>query len=181
MKKSTFFVPALLAMTLVSGAAFAGNAISAPHGGGHGGQHEGGPAGHGGGMGGMGGCMGDGPGYHRGMGGCMGDGAGYHRGMGAGYRDMTPEKRAQYDTMMQEYHAKVVPMGENLYVKNQELRALQNAATPDVSAVSKKATEISELRSKVRAEKDAFMTKMEAEFGFTGAGHVKGPGKAKKM
>lgn len=180
MKKSTFFVPALLAMTLVGGAAFAGNAISAPHGGGRGGQHEGGPAGHGGYMGGgMGGCMSDGAGYHRGMGGCMNDGAGYHKGMGMRHSDMTPEKRAQYDAMLKEYHAKVVPMGDNLYIKNQELRALQNAATPDVNAVSKKATEISELRGKVRAEKDAFMTKMEAEFGFKDAG--KGVGKAKKM
>lgn len=174
MKKSTFFVPALLAMTLVSGAAFAGNAISAPHGG-----HGDGPA--------MGGNMGDGPhGNMGGMGGCMsgGDGSGYHKGMGKhmgrAYESLTPEKRAQFDTMLKEYHDKVIPMGDALYVKKQEMRALQNAATPDVNAVSKKATEINELRNKVRAEKDAFMNKLDKELGINNSAPVKGEGKAPK-
>lgn len=171
MKKTKFFVPALLAMTLVGGAAFAGNAISAPHGGGHGEMHQGGPAGYGGHAGDMGGCMmgsmGDGPGYHRGM--------GAH--MGRAYDNLTPEKRAQFDTMLKEYHSKVIPMGDALYVKKQELRALQNAATPDVNAVSKTAMEITELRNKVRAEKDAFMTKLDAELGIKDMAPRKGEGK----
>lgn len=164
MKTSKFFVPALLAATLVGGATFATSAFSAPHGGGHGG-HMASEATSGdnmGGMsGGMGGCAGmseGGRGYHGGQG-----GMGYH--MGQAYNALTPEKRAQFDTMLQDLRTKMTPLRDDLYVKKQELRALQNATSPDVNAVSKTATEINNLRNKMRAEHEKFVEKVEKDLG----------------
>lgn len=157
MTTSKFFVPALLAVSLVGGAAFATTAISAPHGGGHGNYKA--ADDNGGGMGGMGGCpaMHDGGrGYHKG-------GMGYH--MGQAYNSLTPEKQAQFDTMLDELQGKMRPLRDAIYVKKQELHALQNAATPDVNAVSKAATEITQLREKMRAEHDNFVTKLEKDLG----------------
>lgn len=157
MKTSKFFVPALLAVTLVGGASFATTAFSAPHGGGHGG-HVAADANSGDGMGGMGGCPGmteGGRGYHGGM--------GYH--MGQAYNSLTPEKRAQFDTMLQDLRNKMTPLRDALYVKKQELRALQNATNPDVNAVSKVATEITNLRNKMRTEHENFVEKAEKDLG----------------
>lgn len=164
MKTSKFFVPALLAVTLLGGTAFATSAISAPHGGGHGGHEAMGPGdgnmgGGMGGMGGMGSCPGmsdGGKGYHKG-------GMGYH--MGQAYNDLSPEKRAQFDTMVKDFRAKTETVRDSLYVKHQEMRALQNAANPDVTAVSKTAGEIANLRKQMRTEHDTFMTKLEKDLG----------------
>ncbi len=48
---------------------------------------------------------------------------------------------------------KMRPLQQDLFVKEQELRALQNATNPDVAAVSKKATEITQVRAKLQDEK----------------------------
>lgn len=154
MTSSKFFVPALLAVSLVGGAAFATTAISAPHGGGHGDYRA--SDNNGGGMGGCPGMQDGGRGYHKG-------GMGYH--MGQAYNSLTPEKQAQFDTMLEELQGKMRPLRDTLYVKRQELHALQNAANPDVNAVSKTATEITQLREKMRAEHDNFVKKLEKDLG----------------
>lgn len=88
---------------------------------------------------------------------------GYH--MGQAYNSLTPEKRTQFDAMLQDLRDKLTPLRDSLYVKKQELHALQNAANPDVNAVSKAATEITTLRNKMRAEHESFVEKIEKELG----------------
>ncbi|MEG2172210.1 MAG: periplasmic heavy metal sensor [Desulfovibrionaceae bacterium] len=164
MKTSKFFVPALLAVTLLGGTAFVSDAFSAPHGGGHGGHEamgysDGNTDGNMGCPGMMTGCAGmneGGRGYHKG-------GMGYH--MGQIYYSLSPEKRAQFDTLVKDFKSKTSPMRDAMFVKKQELRALQNAATPDVSAVSKTATEITTLRNQLRAEHENFMNTLEKDLG----------------
>lgn len=160
MKTSKFFVPALLAVTLVGGASFATIAYSAPHGGGHGANMSADATGDG--MGSCPGMMTDGRGNHRGQG-YHGGGMGYH--MEQAYTSLSPEKRTQFDTMLQDLRTKMTPLRDALYVKKQELHALQNAANPDVNAVSKTATEITNLRNKMRTEHENFVQKVEKELG----------------
>lgn len=161
MKNSKFLMPALLAVTLVGGTAIATDAISAPYDGhGHRGGYGAGP--DGGYMGGGHGCPGmGGEGYGRGY--HMGTGDGYH--MGRVYDSLTPEKRVQYEAIVKEGRSKIEPLRDALYVKHQEMRALQNSANPDVNAVSKAATEIATLRAKMRAEHENLVQKMEKDLG----------------
>ncbi len=69
--------------------------------------------------------------------------------------NITDEQRKEARMLVEKAQESMAPMKQQLFVKEQELEALQNAATPDVSAVSKKATEIVELRQKIKdAKKD---------------------------
>lgn len=162
MTTSKFFVPALLAVTLVGGATFATTAFSAPHGGGHG-NYRMADDNTSGGMGGCPGMQDDGRGYHQGGRGYHQGGMGYH--MGQAYNSLTPEKRVKFDAMLDELQGKMRPLRDAIYVKKQELHALQNSANPDVNAVSKTATEITQLREKMRTEHDNFVTKLEKDLG----------------
>lgn len=93
--------------------------------------------------------------------------------MGRGM-NISPEQRAQGNTVMQEGAATLQPMREQMYVKQQELRALQNASNPDVSAVNKKAQEINALREQMRKEYFGFGKKLDQALGLPEGTHTGG-------
>ena len=157
MNTSKMILPAALTIFLAGGALITGNAIGAPHDG-----HGQGMMQNEAGMGGMP-CPG-----MAGMG-----GKGYHRGMNA-----TPEQREKARAIMQEAETKMQPMRDQMFIKREELRAMQNAATPDTKAVAQKASEINTLRDQMRKERVALGEKLDKELGlepgthsFGGYGH----------
>ena len=93
------------------------------------------------------------------MGGCP--------GMRGAHAAMSPEKQAIYDNIMEDFHNKMQPLRDKLFVKRQELRALQNAANPDVKAVSQTASEINSLRDQMRKERNDLKKRLEKEVGLT--------------
>ena len=78
---------------------------------------------------------------------------------------LKPEQIAQFDAALKDYSKKIEPMQQALFVKHQELKALQNATNPDVKAVGKTATELAQLFSKLKAEREAFDEKIKKDFG----------------
>ena len=78
---------------------------------------------------------------------------------------LKPEQVAQFDAALKDYSKKIEPMQQSLFVKHQELKALQNATNPDVKAVGKTATELAQLFSKLKAEREAFDEKIKKDFG----------------
>ena len=96
-----------------------------------------------------------------------------HMGMGAIPPGMVkhikgqlkPEQMAQFDAALKDYSKKLDPLQQALFVKHEELKALQHASNPDVKAVSKTATELVQLFSKVKSEREAFEEKIIKDFG----------------
>ncbi|WP_298994203.1 periplasmic heavy metal sensor [uncultured Desulfovibrio sp.] len=96
-----------------------------------------------------------------------------HMGMGAIHPGMIkhikgqlkPEQMAQFDAALKDYSKKIEPTQQALFVKHEELKALQHATNPDVKAVSKTATEFAQLVSKLKSEREAFEDKITKDFG----------------
>lgn len=96
-----------------------------------------------------------------------------HMGMGAIHPGMIkhikgqlkPEQMAQFDATLKDYSKKIEPTQQALFVKHEELKALQHATNPDVKAVSKTATEFAQLVSKLKSEREAFEDKITKDFG----------------
>ena len=74
---------------------------------------------------------------------------------------MTPEQRQKMQAVFAKYAEKMHPLEDQLFVKKQELQALQNASQPDVNAVGAKASEI----VKLRRELDTLHREMAKEAG----------------
>ncbi len=96
-----------------------------------------------------------------------------HMGMGAIPPGMVkhvkgqlkPEQVAPFDAALKDYSKKIEPTQQALFVKHEELKALQHATNPDVKAVSKTATELVQLVSKIKSEREAFEDKIIKDFG----------------
>ncbi len=67
--------------------------------------------------------------------------------------EFTAQQTAEARKLVEAHSEKMQPLKCDMYVKMQELKALQNAANPDVAAVSQKATEISQVRVKMQSAK----------------------------
>lgn len=93
---------------------------------------------------------------------------------------LTPEQRKQVNAVVQESHAKMQPLRDQIFVKREELRAMQQATNPDVTAVGKKAQEINVLREQLRKERMALGEKLDKALGLPegthnmGGGHMSG-------
>ena len=159
MTTKKMIIPAALVALLAGGSLMATSASAAPHQD-HGGKHE--------------------------MQ-AQGDGVGncpmMQGGHGQGKMQLSPEQRAKMRTLVQEADTKLRPLREQLYVKREEMRALQNAATPDVKAVGQKAQEINTLREQMHKERQALGDRIDKELGlepgthnFSGYGHKGGHG-----
>lgn len=143
MKTSRMMIPALLAATLIGGT-MASDAFAGPH---HRGQGNGyGPCYNGE------GCWEGGWGHH-----------GHARGWG--YRAMSDEQRAKFDNILKEFSPRMEELRDNIFVKQQELRALQNATSPDVNAVRAAAADLTRLRNEMADLHDALGDKLAAEVG----------------
>ena len=126
MNTSRVMIPALLAAALIGGT-MTSDAFAGPH---HRGQGNG-----------------YGPCYGYGDGGCWEGGWGHHgHARGWGYRAMSDAQRAKFDKIMEEFAPRMEQLRDSIYVKRQELRALENATNPDVKAVREAATEMARLR-----------------------------------
>lgn len=96
-----------------------------------------------------------------------------HMGMGAIAPGMVkhikgqlkPEQMGQFDAALKDYSKKLDPLQQALFVKHEELKALQHASNPDVKAVSKTATELAQLVSKIKSERESFEDKIIKDFG----------------
>ena len=158
---------------LGGGTFFAADGFAGPH---HGGPRHGDGYGYGPGYGGRGPgngpCYG-GPGYGPGCdgpafrGGCPGMGWGHrgHHGYGFGYRAMSPEQRAAFDKIIDEYTPRMEPLRDQIFVKRQELRALRNASNPDVQQVRQTAEELVKLHNQMADLHDEMMDKISKEVG----------------
>ena len=60
---------------------------------------------------------------------------------------MSDAQRAKFDKIMEEFAPRMEQLRDSIYVKRQELRALENATNPDVKAVREAATEMARLRN----------------------------------
>ncbi len=170
-------IPVLMAV-LAGGSLMTTESFAGPH---HGGPRHGdgyGPGYDGRGPG-NGPCYG-GPGYDGPdfRGGCPGMGWGHrgHHGYGFGYRAMSPEQRAAFDKIINEYSPRMEPLRDQIFVKRQELRALRNASNPDVKLVRQTAEELVKLHNQMADLHDEMMDKISKEVGYPdGPGR---PGKA---
>ena len=84
---------------------------------------------------------------------------------GWGYRAMSDAQRAKFDKIMEEFAPRMEQLRDSIYVKRQELRALENATNPDVKAVREAATEMARLRNEMADLHDALGDKLAAEVG----------------
>lgn len=64
--------------------------------------------------------------------------------------ELSPEERAQFAKIVDDFRAKADPLRDELFVREAELKALQNAPEPDVNAVSGKAKEVVKLRNQIK-------------------------------
>ncbi len=114
----------------------------------------------------------------------------YSGGHGKYMQEMSDEQRTKVQNLLDASDKVTTPLKEKMFVKKQELEALQNAATPDVSLVTKASNELVELRRQLREEKDKLGAELDKALGLKpgthkfsnyghgdGMGHGKGQGK----
>lgn len=94
-----------------------------------------------------------------------GHGHGFHMGMRSG---LSPEQQEKYKAIVNEYSGKMAPLEDQIFVKRQELRALQNAATPNVDSVRAQATELRNLYRQLHTLHAEMSQKLESEAGLPG-------------
>ena len=115
-------------------------------------------------------CPGFGPGMHE---------NGMHGGMmGYGHGSLTPEQRQKYRDIVADYAKKMEPVKDQMFIKRQELRALQNAANPDIPAVRAAATELLQLRKQLCQMHEEMTQQIEKEVGAPMPTHPKKDGPA---
>lgn len=84
----------------------------------------------------------------------------------AAYQNLTPEKRAAVDKLIQDHVAEVTPLREQLQAKHLELNALSANPNAKPDQISRLSGEVAELSSKLNDTAVSFREKMAAETGF---------------
>ncbi len=87
-------------------------------------------------------------------------------------KEISQAQRQEARKAMEASQAKMEPLRAAMFVKKQELRALQNAANPDVAAVSAKATEITTLQAKMADEKKNLGMALDTALGLEPGTHA---------
>ncbi len=95
----------------------------------------------------------------------------YSGGHGKYMSEMTDEQRSAVNKIMDDSAKVTTPIKEKMFVKKQELEALQNAATPDVSLVTKVSNELVELRRALREERDKLGAELDKALGLEPGTH----------
>ena len=90
-------------------------------------------------------------------------GHGMHGMMGRGA--FTPEQQQKYDAIVADFAKQMEPVKDQMFIKRQELRALQNAANPDIAAVRATATEMLQLRKQLGQLHETMTQRIEKEVG----------------
>ncbi len=112
-------------------------------------------------------------GYHGGMMGYGNNGACYYNG---GYQNLTPEKQAAVDKLIQEHTAAMAPLREQMQAKRLELNALSDNPNVQPEYISKLAGEVAQLSTQIRNSGAEFRAKMAAEMGFENVPYGMGMG-----
>ena len=120
----------------------------------------------------MGDCPAGGPGWHhrefRGPR-HWGGGNGFHhwgaRGAGWGYAQLTPEKQAAFDKIMDETQPRLAELRTQFRVKRLELEALSNNANATSNDIHKVAEELQQIGQAINKEHQAMQARLEKEVG----------------
>ncbi|MBQ7617611.1 MAG: periplasmic heavy metal sensor, partial [Desulfovibrio sp.] len=91
--------------------------------------------------------------------------AGYHGQGPRQFQSITPEQRAKYKAIMDEYRPKLRELADQLFILENELQALKHAVQPDVKAVRSTATEIVKVRNERRELKQIIHQRLQKECG----------------
>jgi len=76
----------------------------------------------------------------------------------------TPEQLQKYDAIVAEFAKQMEPIKDQMFIKRQELRALQNAANPDIAAVRATATEMLQLRKQLGQMHETMAQRLEKKW-----------------
>lgn len=101
-----------------------------------------------------------GPGYGRG--GCPGSGP------GVGYSQLTPEKQAAVDKIVESYSKQFTELRDQMWTKHATLQAMVNGGNADEAKIGKLTSEISGLRTQMWDLRDKMSAELEAETGIAG-------------
>jgi len=100
-----------------------------------------------------------------------GYGHGYMSGKGCGYgvmsyySDLTPEKQAAVDKIVEKHSAKQLELRDKMWAKHATLEAMINAGNADEAKISKLISEMSALRDQMWENRNALRTELEKETG----------------
>jgi len=100
-----------------------------------------------------------GPGYGRG---CDGSGP------GVGYSQLTPEKQAAVDKIVDSYSKQFTELRDQMWTKRATLEAMVNGGNADEKKIGSLVSDISGLRTKMRDLRDKMSDELEAETGIAG-------------
>jgi len=104
-----------------------------------------------------------GPGYGRG--GCGGP----YGGNGA-YSQLTPEKQAAVDTIVEKYNKQFDELRTQMWTKHSTLQAMVNGGQADEAKIGKLTKEVTELRDQMFDLRTQMSAELEKETGLTGFG-----------
>lgn len=102
-----------------------------------------------------------GPGYGRG--GCSAYG-----GPGAGYAQLTPEKQAAVDKIVESYAKQFDELRTEMWTKHSTLQAMINGGNADEKKIGELTADISALRTQMWELREKMATDLEAETGIAG-------------
>lgn len=113
--------------------------------------------------------------------GYCGNNGGYncYNNNGAGYSDLTPEKQATVEKLIQQHVDKLEPLRQKMDAKLMELEALSNNANAKPEAITKLAEEVADLRAQMRKAGQDLRNTMENETGIQG--NMRGNGSGRGM
>ncbi len=96
-------------------------------------------------------------------------------GMPANYSKITPEQKKVARALVTQAHEEKKAIEDQIYVKKNELTALHNASFPNVEAIGKKASEITDLRKKMRDNRKKLGENIDKALGLELGTHSFGP------
>lgn len=97
--------------------------------------------------------------------GMMGGGAGYHMMHDSGYAQLTPEKQAQADAILNEFRTKTAPLHDKMWAKHTELNALSANSKTEPKDISRLTNELVDLRAQLRKEGEALDARLLKDVG----------------
>jgi len=100
-----------------------------------------------------------GPGYGRGN--CGGNGY----GMNSAYSQLTPEKQAAVDKIVEKYSTKFSEIRTEMWTKHSTLQAMVNGGQADEKKIGKLTKEITDLRDKMQDTRQQMADALEKETG----------------
>ncbi len=89
---------------------------------------------------------------------------------GRNAENLTPEKQAAVEKIVDKHHVKLVELREQIWAKQTELQALSRSGKAERSDIQSLIADISKLRSAMNAERDTMRAEIEKETGIKAFG-----------